>query len=58
MNSFVTFKHGQHHGDHVFLQVHQFLEEIHLARVLGQFVLHVREQEKETTDSIPQSAVK
>lgn len=53
----VTFKHRQHHRDHILLQIQQLFQQINLARVLGQFVLHVREQEEETTDGVPQPGV-
>lgn len=53
----IAFQHGQHHGNHILLQIEQLLEQIHLARVLGQLVLHVREQEKETANCIPQTGM-
>lgn len=49
----VSFKHRQHHGNHVLLQVEEFLQQVHLRGMFGQLVLHVREQEQETSDRVP-----
>lgn len=51
----VSFKHGQHHGDHVLLQIEQFFEQIYLTGMFGEFFLHVREEEQETAHRVPQS---
>ena len=50
----LTFQHGEHHDDHVLLQVEQLPQEVHLAGVSGQLVLHVREQEQEAAHRVPQ----
>lgn len=52
-----TFQHTEHHDDHFFLEFQKFFQQIQLAGVLGQLVLHVSEQEEETSYGIPQSAV-
>ena len=51
----VAFEHGQHHDDHILLEVEQLFEQLHLTRVLRQFVLHVGKEEQESSDGIPQS---
>ena len=53
----VTFQHGEHHDDHVLLQVEKLLQEVHLWSVLAKFVLHVREEEQEPAHSVPETGV-
>jgi hypothetical protein len=52
--SFVTFQHGEQHGDQILLEVEELLQEVDLARVPRQLFLHVGKQEEETADSVPE----
>ena len=50
----LTFEHTEQHGNKVLLKVEQFLQQIHLGRVLGELFLHVSKEEQEATNSVPQ----